>query len=231
MSMINSVRETVLSILSKENRGYVTPIDFNLFAKQAQLEIFEEYFEKYTSLVSKSLIRRTHSEYADMPKYLREKIDVFSDYKPMTYSSNKFSLPSDGYRLTSVISNKNEVEEVYKSQLAYLHMSDMTEPTISFPVYVRIGRDIEIHPLSIISGINCYYIRKPKDPIWTYEEIGGLIIFNSSKSGYKDFEIHPSDETNIILKILEYCGLSIREVEVNKILQEKQVVKNQTENR
>ena len=42
--MINSVRNTVLAILNKNNYGYISPSDFNLFAKQAQMDIFEDYF-------------------------------------------------------------------------------------------------------------------------------------------------------------------------------------------
>ena len=42
--MINSVRNTVLAIINKNNYGYISPSDFNLFAKQAQLDIFDEYF-------------------------------------------------------------------------------------------------------------------------------------------------------------------------------------------
>ena len=42
--MINSVRNTVLSVLNKNNYGVITPADFNLYAQQAQLEIFQDYF-------------------------------------------------------------------------------------------------------------------------------------------------------------------------------------------
>ena len=45
--MIDSVRNTVLAILNKNNYGYITPADFNLYAKQAQRDIFEEYFYSY----------------------------------------------------------------------------------------------------------------------------------------------------------------------------------------
>ena len=41
---IDTVYQRVLAILNKENRGYVTPQEFNLFANQAQLEVFEQYF-------------------------------------------------------------------------------------------------------------------------------------------------------------------------------------------
>ena len=36
---INTVYQRVLAILNKEQRGYLTPVEFNLFANQAQLDI------------------------------------------------------------------------------------------------------------------------------------------------------------------------------------------------
>ena len=42
---VNEVYQTVLYILNKEQRGYVTPAEFNKLATQAQLDIFEKYFE------------------------------------------------------------------------------------------------------------------------------------------------------------------------------------------
>ena len=42
---VNEVYTTVLSILNKEQRGYLTPYEFNKIATQVQLEVFESYFE------------------------------------------------------------------------------------------------------------------------------------------------------------------------------------------
>ena len=39
MININTVYQKVLAIINKENRGYLTPQEFNLFANQAQAEI------------------------------------------------------------------------------------------------------------------------------------------------------------------------------------------------
>ena len=50
--MINSVRKTVQAVLNKNNYGYISPDDFNLYAKQAQMEIFEEYFTAYNKVVN-----------------------------------------------------------------------------------------------------------------------------------------------------------------------------------
>ena len=44
MVRIDDVYQKVLAFTNKEQRGYITPQEFNLFANQAQLEIFEQYF-------------------------------------------------------------------------------------------------------------------------------------------------------------------------------------------
>ena len=42
---VNKVYKTVLLILNKEQRGYMTPEEFNRIGTQVQREIFEKYFE------------------------------------------------------------------------------------------------------------------------------------------------------------------------------------------
>ena len=66
--MINSVRNTVLAILNKNNYGYISPQDFNLYAKQAQLELFDEYFAAYNSAINDENRRTSGTGYANMTK-------------------------------------------------------------------------------------------------------------------------------------------------------------------
>ena len=63
--MINSVRQTVLSVLNKNNYGYISPSDFNLYAKQAQLEIFDGYFKELNQVINAENSRMSGTEYAD----------------------------------------------------------------------------------------------------------------------------------------------------------------------
>ena len=44
MVRVDSVYQKVLALANKEQRGYITPQEFNLFADLAQTEIFEQYF-------------------------------------------------------------------------------------------------------------------------------------------------------------------------------------------
>ena len=70
--MINSVRNTVLAIANKNNYGYVSPQDFNLYAQQAQMDLFEDYFYQYNSWITKQNQRVSGTGYADIVKSLVE---------------------------------------------------------------------------------------------------------------------------------------------------------------
>ena len=76
--MINEVRNTVLAIANKNNYGYISPQDFNLYCEQAQLDIFENYFYQYNSWLIKENQRVSGTGYADIVKGLEEVIDSFS---------------------------------------------------------------------------------------------------------------------------------------------------------
>lgn len=94
--MINTVRNTVLSVLNKNNYGYLSPSDFNLFSKQAQMDIFESYFYQYNYQINKENKRYSGTGYADITKGLEEVIDEFSKTDYLRYSNaNKFFLPSE----------------------------------------------------------------------------------------------------------------------------------------
>jgi hypothetical protein len=103
MSLINTVRATVLSIANKNNFGYITPNDFNLYAKQAQLDIFEDYFYQYNSQIVKQNARVSGEGYADLVKGIVEVIDSFSSTKGLINTGiNLFNLPEDYYLIDKI---------------------------------------------------------------------------------------------------------------------------------
>jgi len=71
---VNTVYTTVLSVLNKEQRGYITPDEFNKLATQVQLEIFEKYFE---DLNQQLRVPQTDSEYANRQKNIDSCISIF----------------------------------------------------------------------------------------------------------------------------------------------------------
>ena len=292
--MINSVRNTVLSILNKNNYVYISPADFNLFAKQAQLDIFEDYFYQYNTQINKEnnrLGRLSGTGYADIKKGLEEVLDSFSVTSFLTrVNANIYSLPLDYYLINKIFyypnqlasgtttgttagklddvdanflgvvsvgdivinttdstsafvtavsntslslssdimvtaenyaiyNNKNisEVERVSQDKIFYLINSNLTAPTTQYPAYVLEANNITAYPTTIsgVADLQTQYVRYPKDPKWTYQTLtGGQPLFDQSQSDFQDFELPLSDETDLVVNILKYAGLSIREAEV-----------------
>lgn len=226
--MIDSVRNTVLSIISKDNRGYVTPMEFNLFAKQAQMEIFDALMSRYSMAVNTQNARSYNAGYTDIPKKLTEAIEVFSTYGVLNFNAilQRFDVPSNCYYLDKVLyNNTTEIEKVSHSKIHNVLASNIAAPSLSYPVYtmdsnIASPTKIQLYPSTLNSAsqvgfITAQYIRYPEDPNWTYTSLSnGEPVFNPSIPSYQDFELPVSYEADLVLKILQYAGVSIRETEV-----------------
>lgn len=100
---INEVRNTVLAIANKNNYGYISPQDFNLYAKQAQMDMFEDYFYQYNNWINKENNRQSGTGYANIVKGLVEVIDSFSTQVFLAQSNaNVFTLPNDYYLINKL---------------------------------------------------------------------------------------------------------------------------------
>lgn len=227
--MINSVRNTVLSILNKNNYGYISPSDFNLFAKQAQLEIYEEYVSGFNRQVVLANARRSGTEYADMEKLFAEFMDIFLVQNNLSHvANNEYLLPSqtttgdDYYRIETVhlldVSGNvvAELEKVGPHRIQLLLSSNLTQPSNLWPVYYAKGNSLFAYPTTINAPnlVSATYMRYPNDPKWTYVSLlGGEPSFDQSQPDYQDFELPIDEEPNIVNKILQYAGMSIREIQ------------------
>ena len=104
--MINSVRNTVLAIANKNNYGYISPQDFNLYCLQAQMDLFEDYFYQYNNWINRENARTSGTGYADVIKNLEEVIDTFSATaylaQPAANINNQYNLPADYYLVNKI---------------------------------------------------------------------------------------------------------------------------------
>jgi hypothetical protein len=93
--MINEVRNTVLSIINKNNYGYISPSDFNLFASQAQMELYEEMFSSYNKIITMENTRVSGTGYADLKRTYEEAMEIFNVTNPLeNFAGSVFLLPS-----------------------------------------------------------------------------------------------------------------------------------------
>ena len=231
--MINVIRNTVLSIVSKDNRGYVTPEEFNLFARQAQLEIFGQLMYDMANAINKQNARMFNDGYSDVPEQLHEVLDRFlvEDLLVYNVTLQKFYVPGDNpiqpnepkpYKIIRLdYDDTVEVEKASPVKIKNLLSSNMGLVSEDYPVYIlnehgdgqTIG--LQVYPNTITSNVTITYLRYPKDPKWTYSELsGGEPLFNPSKPDFQDFELPISESPRLIRLICQLAGVSIREAEV-----------------
>jgi hypothetical protein len=219
---VNKVYRVVLSILNKEQRGYLTPDQFNRLGRQAQLDLFEKSFYDYNRQLTKRNIQGVNSEYGDIADKIEEKIDLFAERSTNELSNGVTTPPSDMYRLIQLIKDDGitEIEKVKKSEYLYLASSKLTKPTEDFPVYYFDNQEFNVLPNTLTQCV-IDYIRRPLDPEWAFTTGGsGQYIYDAANS--QDFEIHESDETDLVLKILAYAGVVIKDPTVIQVAQQQE---------
>jgi hypothetical protein len=206
---VDTVYKTVLLILNKEQRGYMTPDEFNKTATQVQLETFENYFE---SLNQQLRVPDNDSEYADRIKNIDEKIAIFKRYATAPYETDHFTLPSDLYRLGTVV-YKDEIEAqlIQRNDLLYVNQSPLTKPTEQYPLYLYEDNKLYLKPNDIISNISVSYVKKPADVIWNFEIPSGQNYYQYIATGSQDFELDVSEQPEVIIKILLYAGVVVKD--------------------
>lgn len=231
---VDSVYQRVLGILNKEQRGYVTAQEFNLFANQAQEDLFEQYFYDINQF---GRIPGNNTEYSDMLNMLDEKISPFKTSASLTYDAinNLFNLPIDIYRLGTVIYSNTttnsfgttsteqiEAEKVNQNEILYINSSPLTKPVNTRPIYTKNSTGLNVYGASeLTNNISCTYIKKPAKVQWAYTIVFDEPLYNASQS--VDFELEPSEETELVVKILELSGLLIKDYNLYNAVNQEEI--------
>ena len=247
MISVDTVYQKVLAFANKEQRGYITPQEFNLFADHAQKEIFEQYFYDVNQF---KRVPGNNTNYSDMINNLEEKVSLFEKYDQVADVVNVWGdlrleddFP-DMYRLGMVrVDYQSEpgfrvAEEIQLKDLNIYGESPLGKNSKKRPVYTRYTsgsrRDgMKVYPYPSSDGsvdrVLISYIKKPSAPKWGYVVVNDKPLYNSSTS--TSFELHPAEESELVYRILAYAGIAIEKpgltqiaagLEQAKVQQEKQ---------
>ena len=125
------------------------------------------------------------------------------------------NVQDDFYRLGQVLYDvgggafTNELQRVDRGELYHLLSSKLTSPSTSYPIYIYERKKIYVYPQTIQSNIKATYIRKPMDPIWNFVLNGNAYVYNPDTS--INFELHDSEQIEMVLKILLYAGVVVKD--------------------
>jgi len=211
---VDTVYQTVLALANKEQRGYITPQEFNLHAEHAQMSIFSQYFYDLNQF---KRVPGNNTVYGNPIDILEEKISIFKQ-GPTTLSSSGVQLNaigSDIYKLSQVTlfmspTDTKVAEEITYEDYHRTQNSPLIKATENRPVYWIKDAKVYMAPLSN-GTYQARWIRRPKKPNWTYIVIGEKPLYNSAATDHQDFELHPSEQTDLIIKILQLSGVTIKD--------------------
>ena len=227
MILVDTVYQTVLALANKEQRGYITPQEFNLYANQAQMAIFEQYFYDLNQF------RRQPSsttKYADMVSIIEDKLDLFK--VGFTGISNGNSTAA-AYRIIGVTSGDEAdtkvVEEIKIEDYNKTRNSPLTKATRNRPVYWTNAGNIYFSPSDILNPVKYSYIRKPSKPQWAYIVVNEKPLHDPGHVDHEDFELHPSEQVELVVKILQLCGVTIKDYDLAKLAAQEEVKNIQLE--
>ena len=206
---IDTVYQRVLTLANKEQRGYITPQEFNLLANQAQQEIFEQYIY--------DLNQRTRLEpeepgvrgEEDVETLLNEKLAPFTKISTVI---GGVKYPTN-YTIGKVFYNNFEAEKLPRNEV--VNISSSTRHVANAhrsPVYCEsaiVGQDVfvVVNTGQATTGVTCEVINQPARVEWDYVVVNQKALYNAV--GSTNFELHISEETNIVDRILELTGIVI----------------------
>ena len=238
---VDTVYKTVLLILNKEQRGYVTPNEFNRTATQVQLDIFEQYFD---DLNQQLRVPQSDYDYSDRQMSIDENISPFKTSGECVYEAGRFNLPildSEGntiinsgvepsittqlsfYRIgtpvyTSDYGSQIEIQRLQRNDFYNIQKSPLTASVKAFPTYLYESNKLIVRPASIITNVSTSFIRKPRNVVWGFI-IGSLgqYTYIPTEGVSTQFELNASEQVNVITRILFYSGVIIRDPQIIQV--------------
>jgi len=235
---IDTVYQRVLTLANKEQRGYITPQEFNLLANQAQMEIFEQYFH---DIKKQNPLPGNTEEYSDPLTVLYEKIGVFERIESegwmllnMPVVGTFTQIPDQIYKVGTVTINvpTAQVEMVNSKDFDLAMVSPLTMPSTKRPIGhignmgIRVHNGIDFVVPGSGQDMGISFMARPEKAEWAYVIVNDKALYNDNIS--VDFELHPSEETELVYKILKLAGINLKAAEVVQVGQTLEQTNKQT---
>jgi hypothetical protein len=226
MISVDTVYQRILALANKEQRGYVTPLEFNLLANQAQLLIFEQYFYDLDKAKQKD---SDTSSFSDLEELIQNKLAPFISTQAIAAGV----FPANAYRVGKIFVGEREavkvdVNEAKDVTASAFHSIGLTNN----PIYTdstAAGVDVRFYGGIANASTTCEVVMPPQKAEWGYDVIQSKALYNASRS--TPFQLHASEEAELVNKILVLAGIVMNKVglantaislDQAQILQEKQ---------
>ena len=194
------------------------------------------------------------STYADQVDLLKEKIDIFERYRVgvvMSQTNGEEGLGTlpNYYRLGELYYKHRggyvEIEKINQNDVHHIQNSPLTAPALARPVYVRVSQTtptgqtgttlngiprnttVQVYPQTITSNVYCNYVAFPTTVSWNYTILNEQALYNANTTQH--FELHASEETELVIKILQLAGIIIKDPALYQMASQENQINSQQE--
>ena len=208
---VDTVYQTVQALANKEQRGYITPQEFNLFANQAQMDIFEQYFYDLNAMRER---KPEEHEVADMVSLIKEKIQntggvtytntasVGGGVSLPTGRTGKIFVTIGGLRKTLRLVSADQIQNIIGSRW---HNAGLDEAVYFEDGFKRI--QVWSSGAQVRTGVTCENVTgKPGLVYWNYIIVNEKTTYDATTS--RNFDLPDEEQADLVIKILELAGIS-----------------------
>ena len=234
MINIDTVYQTVQALVNKEQRGYLTPQEFNLFVNQVQQDIYEQYFYDLNAFREK---RPEAHLLGDSVSQLMEKI---RNPDGVTYAiqgvTNGTDLPAGrvgriflgqgGNRRTLRLGDPDEIRNLRASRW---HV-DNTDDILYFDDGDKLIQVWDVGGNQVTTNITCEVVTGiPRLAFWGYTVVNEKPMYNPAAS--RDIDLDATEQSDVVIKVLKLAGISTEAPQVVGVASQEDQMNIQQENK
>ena len=232
MASVREVYNALKDIANKDQRGFVTPTEFNSFAPIAQTSVFNRLFKLLST--AEALRKRGIDPGRDKSiiKQVKEDLAMLSKKDTLSRnSSNTFTKPADLAKIISLrtygdvmldTSTSSVIPVEYdEEKLEYILTSDLSKPTETAPV-AFLDDVITVYPTSISKIIVRYY-KQPEGitpagvataslPKFGFTTTNNKEVYSASTS--VDFELPEHYVPELVEEMARLIGINLRDANI-----------------
>jgi len=216
---INTAYEFVKDLANKDQKGYLPSIKFNRYAERAQMEVFMiRYGNPHEYQPGRPIPRMAFSTTQKMsddlrPFLNRSRLNI-SRYGQCVLPKDYVHPTSIRYKLTSSRGTKEvPIKILSEDKLSYRLASAIVAPSKEYPVCTFYDSFVQFYPENL-NTVSFTYLRRPNKPEWAYTILNGREVYDPSNS--VDWEFPDDVHNELVMRVLSYLGIRIREAELTQ---------------
>jgi len=234
MASVREVYQGVRDLANKDERGMISPAEFNSFAAVAQMKLFNDMFQNLTNLERLTRANADSAFDKSLVKQLKEDIATYSKTITIAKSNDVFERPEDFAKLIALstagsvlnaMSTSTHIAVIEdEAKLQHVLNSTLSAPSTDNPVAVP-GENYEVFPTNI-RKIKMRYYKLPEGrsvltgartasyPRFGFTVLNGKEVFDSSTS--IDFDMPEHYIPELIKEIAVMAGINLRDPQVTQ---------------